>query len=97
MLVQPAAGPQASQALELLLAGLFHVGWLAPVYVVTLMINCSWYNEMAAAAMRVMQTHPALAAQQQQGGGGAHEAPAAGAPAPGAHLVSSASLQAALG
>jgi hypothetical protein len=44
--VVPVVGNAAAANLEALLHGLYHVCWLVPVYLVTLMVSCSWWGSL---------------------------------------------------
>jgi hypothetical protein len=64
----PVAGQQAGLHLELGLHLVYQVLWLAPAYIVTLLVSAAWYTEMAGMAVQVRPRYDArvLAAQLEQ-------------------------------
>ncbi|GBF99027.1 hypothetical protein Rsub_11972 [Raphidocelis subcapitata] len=75
----PAFGPAAAATLRRALDALLHASWLLPVYVITLLVSCMWYQQMAVAAFEVKRQQQQIQQQQIQqpqdgapdGGGGA--------------------------
>eukprot|EP00200_Dunaliella_tertiolecta_P005850 CAMPEP_0202342998 /NCGR_PEP_ID=MMETSP1126-20121109/3317_1 /ASSEMBLY_ACC=CAM_ASM_000457 /TAXON_ID=3047 /ORGANISM="Dunaliella tertiolecta, Strain CCMP1320" /LENGTH=340 /DNA_ID=CAMNT_0048934023 /DNA_START=277 /DNA_END=1300 /DNA_ORIENTATION=- len=78
--VVPVTGSMSASIIESLLHALYHACWLVPVYVVTLAVSCSWYDEMATIALQVLHKHKVIAGKQPQEGrpGQAHRPPSDG-------------------
>ncbi|KAF8065850.1 Extracellular serine proteinase [Scenedesmus sp. PABB004] len=65
--VAPAYGGAAADAAARLLGLLFQAAWLLPLYVVSLVVSCTWYQEIAVAAFEVQQKQQQGQQQQQHG------------------------------
>jgi hypothetical protein len=65
--IAPVAGQQAGMHLEATLSLVYQLLWLAPAYLVTLLVSAAWYTEMAAMAVQVRPRYDAkvLSAQAQ--------------------------------
>lgn len=55
----PVSGPGTAHAVRVVLDHVSQVLWMAPAYAITLLVSCSWYNDVAERAVHVRQQHNA--------------------------------------
>eukprot|EP00879_Flechtneria_rotunda_P014366 GHRR01015010.1.p1 GENE.GHRR01015010.1~~GHRR01015010.1.p1 ORF type:complete len:283 (+),score=111.60 GHRR01015010.1:736-1584(+) len=70
---EPVYNPAAIQAWEQLLHAVFQLLWLLPVYAISLLVSCIWYQQIAVAAYEVQQQQQQQTPAQQQPSG--HQQP----------------------